>query len=62
MSQQSKDLTVIHLHIDTVDSTEPSLEDFLQIFDPQVLILRFKALANYWWSLVVILRHLLRFK
>ena len=62
MPQKCKYLTVIHLHVDSLHGSEPAREHFLEIFDAQVFIRGLKSFANDWRCLVIVRRHLLRFK
>ena len=62
MSQKSKDLTIVHLDVDAIDGAEATWEGLLQVLNPEVLVRGLEALAYHWWSLIIILRHLLRLK
>ena len=38
MTQQSKDLAIVHLDADAIDSSESTWEALLQVLDPEVFV------------------------
>ena len=62
MAQQSKDLTVIHLHVDASDRPEPTREGLLEVVDLEVVVCLLEPFADDWGRLIVVNRHLVRFK
>ena len=62
MAEKREDLIVVHLDIDALHGAEATGENFLQVLDPQIVILRLQALAADGRSLVVTSWHLCRFK
>ena len=58
MSKQSENLTIIHLHIDALDSLEATSVSFLEVQDAKVVACIFESFANQWRRFVILSRHL----
>lgn len=62
VAEKHENLTVIHLHVHSFNSSKAARECLLKILNSKILTSSFQSLTDNWRRLVIICRHLVDFK